>query len=149
MKKIVYCIIILLVIISAAIGYWFSYNIKHNASDELTAKYEGYLNIEIRGSTLVSLMNKIVDQNIRNGIDLDENGMYIENETNSMKLFIKFLDRDTIFPIEKIDKVGIDQFAQNYSVRLFKCYKIEYHQSTHKVSRMYFEEVSEIINTDL
>lgn len=146
MKKILIGILIVLFIIGAAIGYSLNNKLKNKSIDSYNSTYEDYLNLDIRGSTLISLMNRVIDQNEKNGIEKDSEGEYIENDTDSLKVYIKFLDRDTIFSYEKINSLGMDLFAENFSVTLFRCYKIEYHKSTNQVSKMYFEEVEDFEN---
>ena len=146
MKKILIGILILLLIIGAAIGYSLNNKIKNKDIDNYNDSYEEYLNLDIRGSTLVSLMNRAINQNEKNNIEKNNDGEYIENDEDSLKIYIKFVDRDTIFSFEKINSLGMDQFASNFSASLFRCYKIDHHESTDLVSRMYFEEVEDFEN---
>ena len=41
----------------------------------------------------------------------------------------------------KKNNIGIEKFWSNYGALSFKCTKIEYHEKTHRVKYMYFEEV--------
>ena len=141
MKKILIGIAILLLIIGAAIGYSLNIKMKNQDTENNNSQYEEYLNVDVRGSSLVSLMNKIIDQNDKNGISKNDKGIYAENDTNSLKVYVKFVDRDELFEFEKINNLGMDQFAKNFSSLLFRCYKIEYHDSTGLISKMYFQEV--------
>ena len=61
-------------------------------------------------------------------------GVYQKNE-------IKFLELDKVITMERINNVGIEKFWSNYGALSFKCTKIEYHEKTHRVKYMYFEEV--------
>ena len=147
MKKILIGILIVLLIIGAAIGYSINNKMKNKDIDSYNNSYEDYLNMDIRGATLLSLMNRAIDQNEKNSIEKNVDGEYIENDVDSLKVYIKFIDRDTIFTFEKINSLGMDLFAQNFSANLFRCYKIDYHESTNQVSRMYFEEVKDFADT--
>ena len=61
-------------------------------------EYITYKDKTIVGTTLVSLINKTVDNNEKNNIEKDEKNTYIENDKNSVKIYIYFLD------LEKEDK---------------------------------------------
>ena len=89
-----------------------------------------------------NLINKAIDDNTKNEITKNNKGKYIENETNSIRIDIKFTDDDSIHTMEEIYLGGIDIFVQYYNQIKFKCTKIEYHQTTHKVKYMFFEQVS-------
>ena len=147
MKKVLVGILIVLLIMGAAIGYSINNKMKNKDIDSYNNSYEDYLNIDIRGATLLSLMNRVIDQNEKNNIEKNADGEYIENDTDSLKVYIKFVDRENMFSFEKINSVGMDMFAQNFSVSLFRCIKIDYHESTKQISRMYFEEVEDFVNT--
>ena len=70
--------------------------------------------------------------------------MYIENDKNSIKIYIEFLyDEDEIRTIEmeKIENNGIDQFINVYSTASFKCTKITYHEKTNNVKSLTFTEI--------
>ena len=66
---------------------------------------------------------------------------YIDNGKNSIRIEIKFLELDKVITMERINNVGIEKFWSNYGALSFKCTKIEYHEKTHRVKYMYFEEV--------
>ena len=51
------------------------------------------------------------------------------------------MELDKVITMERINNVGIEKFWSNYGALSFKCTKIEYHEKTHRVKYMYFEEV--------
>ena len=59
------------------------------------------------GTEVISLINKATNENIINEVEKDEKGFFIENETNSIKLYIKLLydNNLTTYPMETITKV--------------------------------------------
>ena len=59
-----------------------------------------------------------------------------------MKMDIKFIDNDTIYNIETIYNSGIENFVKNYNTIQFKCTNIQYHEQTHKVKYLFFEQIS-------
>ena len=96
---------------------------------------------EITGSSLATIINKTLDKNNKNNIKKNENGKYIENEDNSIKIDIKFKDSDKIFPIESIYSSQMSEFIRLYGQANFKCTKLEYHKSTKFIKYLYFEEI--------
>lgn len=143
MKKIVIFILLIMLTIVAIIGAnVYNYNIKKNEAIRNNKKYESFYNVEILGTDLASLINKIEDSNVKNNVEKDENGKYIDNKENSIKLEVKFLETEEIIQLETIKKIGMKQFIQNFGAMSFKCTKIEYHQKTGKVKYMFFEQMN-------
>jgi hypothetical protein len=103
--------------------------------------YESYENKEVLGTDIISIINKATDSNKKNDIKIGEDGNYIDNGKNSIRIEIKFLELDKVITMERINNVGIEKFWSNYGALSFKCTKIEYHEKTHRVKYMYFEEV--------
>ena len=103
--------------------------------------YESYYNKEVLGTDIISIINKATDSNKKNDIKIGKDGNYIDNEKNSIRIEIKFLELDKVITMERINNVGIEKFWSNYGALSFKCTKIEYHEKTHRVKYMYFEEV--------
>lgn len=142
MKKLIVLIISAVILIVTIITYSFYYYkqlIKE--ANENNSTYESFYNIQVLGTDLASLINKIDDENTKNNVKKDDNGDYIENTTNSIIIEVKFLELDKTIVSTKIEKQGINQFIQNFATMKFKCTKIDYHQSTKKVKYMYFEQV--------
>ena len=110
---------------------------------KLNKEYEEYYGIEILGTELISIINRTIDINSKNNINRDEEGYYIDNEKNSIKLYIHFAYKEEIKTIqmEEIEKTGIESFVKVYSTANFKCTKIEYHENTNLVKSLTFEEV--------
>ena len=104
-------------------------------------QYEKYLNKEIIGTELATLISKVVDQNERNKVSKNEKGYYIDNEENSIKIDLKMTTIDKTYPMEEIYNNKISSFVQNFNTIKFKCTSIEYHKSTGKISKLVFEEL--------
>lgn len=103
--------------------------------------YESFYNQNVLGTDFISLINKAIDNNEKNLVDKDEDGNYIDNEKNSIKIEVKFQELDKVISMESINKQGIYQFLQNFGAYSFRCTKIEYHQSTKNIKYMYFEQI--------
>ena len=142
MKKTLY--ILLSIFIVTIIIIFFIYNnfVKvAMLSQKLNKEYESYTEDTIVGSSLMTLINKVIDQNEKNNIEKGYKDLYKENNTNSVKIEIKFIESDKTYPMEQIYSIGSEKFVKNYNSRLFKCTKKEYHSQTGQIKYMLFEEV--------
>lgn len=114
---------------------------QQNQAKKENGEYEKYLNKEILGTELASIISKVVDQNEKNEVQKDEKGYYIDNENNSIKIDLKMTTIDKTYPMEEIYNSKITNFVQNFNIIRFKCTSIEYHKSTGKISKLIFEEL--------
>lgn len=142
MKKIIICILSIFLIIICIVGYSVYQKNENTAQIGVDNKtYESYENKEVLGTDIISIINKATDSNEKNDIKIGKDGNYIDNGKNSIRIEIKFLELDKVITMERINNVGIEKFWSNYGALSFKCTKIEYHEKTHRVKYMYFEEV--------
>ena len=142
MKKIIICILSIFLIILCIVVYGVYQKNENTAQIGVDNKtYESYENKEVLGTDIISIINKATDSNKKNDIKIGEDGNYIDNGKNSIRIEIKFLELDKVITMERINNVGIEKFWSNYGALSFKCTKIEYHEKTHRVKYMYFEEV--------
>lgn len=109
------------------------------------AEYEKYKEGQVFGTQVASLINKATNENLKNEVQQDEKGFFIENETNSVKIEIKLQNEKDLktYQMETIQKVGTDGFIKNFNLILFKCTGIEYHEQTKRVSKVVFEQIDE------
>ena len=142
MKKIIICILSIFLIIICIVVYGVYQKNENTAQIGVDNKtYESYENKEVLGTDIISIINKATDSNKKNDIKIGEDGNYIDKGKNSIRIEIKFLELDKVITMERINNVGIEKFWSNYGALSFKCTKIEYHEKTHRVKYMYFEEV--------
>lgn len=106
-------------------------------------EYEQYNKEEVYGSDVTTVMNKAIDNNEKFNIAKDENGSYIEDDSNSIKVEIKMILNDKTYTMEQINKLGMDSFIAYFSEITFKCSEIKYHEKTGKVSKIVFESTKE------
>ncbi len=106
------------------------------------AEFEIFLNKEVLGTDVASLISKAVDKNEKNNIQKDERKYYINNDENSIKIDLKMTTIDKTYPMEEIYNNNITEFVKNFNSIKFKCTSIEYHKKTGKISRITFEELS-------
>lgn len=142
MKKIVILIITLFLVIATILGYnVHQKKVANIESSQNNRSYESFYNQPVLGTDIISVINKAIDSNEKNLVEKDEEGNYIDNEKNSVKIDIKFKELEQVISMERIDKIGMKQFRNNYGTFNFKCTKIEYHEKTNNVKYMYFEEI--------
>lgn len=142
MKKIIIFLIIILIIVATISYMYLNYKAMYNEAKIKNAQYESYNGQELYGTDLATLINKAVDDNKKNDIQKDDQGLYVDNKENSIRIDIKFTDDDSIHTMEEIDNSGTDTFMQYYNQIKFKCTKIEHHSKTGRVSYMYFEQIA-------
>ena len=132
---------IILIVTFMALGFILQ---KRSNQDEIKAynkNYEYYLNKNVYGTEVATLINKVVESNERNNVPKDDNGYYIDNNTNSIKIELKMITIEKTYPMELIHNSNIENFVKNFNVILFKCTNIEYHKQTGKVSKLVFEQI--------
>lgn len=138
------CVIIgiFLVIITILSFTYYNYKKISIIAQQKNKEYENYMQDEILGSSLMSLINKVSNENEKNEIQKDSKNRYIENEENSIKIEIKFSESDKIYEMEAISSLGSEEFIKNYNNMNFKCTKKEYHKKTGYIKYMLFEQIS-------
>lgn len=132
---------ILFIIISIACVIVINWQSEKGEIQKYNKQYEEYINKEIYGTDVASLINKAIDQNEKNNIEKDEKGYYKDNEQNSIKIDLKMKTIDKTYPMEEIYNNQTAKFVQNFNLVKFKCISIEYHKSTGIVSKLVFEEL--------
>ena len=144
MKKTLFAILTpILIILFSVIGLISTKNSNVSTIKKANREYEQYLNKEIYGTELTTIINKTVNENEKNGIEKDEKNYYIENEENSIKIEIKITETSLTYPMEEIYNNDITLFVQNFNLIKFKCTSIEYHKKTGLISKLIFEEIEE------
>lgn len=142
MKKKLFIITGIFVITMAILAFiYFNYQKSLILAQNANREYEYYTTNNISGSELMTLINKVSDKNQKNGLEKDKNNRYIQNDTNSIKIEIKFLESNKTFEMESISNLGSESFVKNYNKLEFKCTKTEYHEKTKNIKYMLFEQI--------
>lgn len=142
MKKILTILIFLLLIVIVIVVYQYnSYKVQALRNQKLNEEYEMFTKGEILGTSLITLINKAIDSNQKNNIQLDENKLYMSNEHNSIRIEVKFSESDEIYSMESIGKLGPEQFIKNYATMTFKCVEKLYHEKANTIKYMLFEQI--------
>ena len=134
MKKYIITILILIAIVISSVLY--AYNTyKKNVQDlkNYNNEFTKYENTEIAGTEIASILNKAVNNNEQNNVHKDEQGIYIENDENSIKIDIYIKDNDTTYSMEKIYNMGVEKFINSFSLETFKITETQYHNKTGKI----------------
>ena len=146
MKKNLIILLILSIILVVGVYSIYRYRTNVYQIQKQNREYEQYYNINVLGTELISIINKTIDLNTKNNITKDDKGYFVDNGENSIKINVEFKyknDTKTI-SMEEIASTGAESFVKVYSTANFKCTKIEYHEKTHNVKNVTFEEVSDI-----
>ncbi len=144
MKKTVLIIAIPIVIILFSIcGLFITQKTTIRNIKKYNSQYEYYINKSIYGTELVTLINKVINENEINKVEKDEKGFFIENNENSIKINIKMNTNGKTYQMETFYNNDITKFVENFNLVKFKCTKIEYHKNSGRVSKLYFEEILE------
>lgn len=149
MKK--FIILLVVAIIAACVIVYARYQFKVNQSmvNFENNPYTSILNKEISAAELATLINKAMNKNADNNIQRDSDGLFIENDENSIKIDIKFVienteeekEEDYIIPAENIEKSDLNEFIVAFSSAKFKCTKIDYHKKSKLVKYLYIEQL--------
>lgn len=143
MKKIVIFLIIVLIIICGIFGLYLNYKAEYNSSRLSNLEFEKYINKEVLGTDLATIINRAVDNNEKNEVEKNNKGIYLDNNQTSINIEIKMIDNDSIYQMETIYNGGIQNFINYYSNIKFKCTDIKYHNLTNKVKYMLFEQITQ------
>lgn len=142
MKKLAIIFLIGVVIIVGIAYMYLTYKASYNEARKENNQFESYYNQEFYGADVVTLINKAYDNNLTNAVEKDENGIFKENDINSIKIDIKMLDNDTTYNMETLYSGGMDKFVQFYNSIKFKCTQIEYHPNN-KVKYLLIEQITQ------
>lgn len=148
MKKNLIILISALLIICAFVVYFvINYRNMQIEAQINNKEYITYKDKTVVGTTLVSLINKTVDNNEKNNIQKDDKNVYIENDENSIKIYIYFLDLDkdgeyikTPYTMEQIYNNNTENFIKLYGTSNFHCTNMDFHEKTGNVKSLTFEQ---------
>lgn len=140
MKKNVVIILIILLIIIAICTSGIKLKTKTNkVTLQQNKKYEVYLDHDIYGTDVITLINKAISNNELNNVGKDEKGFYLNNNKDSINIELVMItgsvnQEKKTYKMETIEKVGITEFVKNFNSATFECTKKEYHLNTGKIA---------------
>lgn len=142
MKKLAIIFLIGVILIVGISYMYLNYKANYNEARKTNYQFESYYEKEFYGADVVTLINKAYDNNLTSGVERNEQGVFIENDTNSIKIDVKIIDNDKLYNMETLYIGGMDKFVENYNGIKFKCTKIEYHQNR-KIKYMLIEQITQ------
>lgn len=143
MRKFIILFSIILIIVALVTINYKEFKREKNSVIAYNLEFEKNLQKEILGLDLTTIINKVINNNEKNNVEIGQDKRYINNETNSINIDIWMTDTEETYTMEMLYNGGVENFVQYYGNIYFKCTKIEYHKETGKVSYLYFEQVSE------
>ena len=140
MKKSFFVIALSFTIIVIIIFINFS-NIQKQQRDaqKFNRSYEEYNKENLNGLDITTIINKAIDNNEKHEIQKNDEGLYIEDDMYSIKIYIKMIINEKTYPMEKINALGMESFIKYFDSVDFKCTDIQYHKKNGRVSQMTFE----------
>ena len=141
MKKIIIILLVFIIVLCILLYNFNSIALDKQKISEENAEFELYLNKEIYGIDIASIINKAVDKNIKNEIQKDDKGFFIQNDENSIEIEVYLTEGDDIYKMEQIYKQGTEQFVQFFIDAKFKSSKVEYHEKTGRIRYILFEQI--------
>ena len=144
MKKTLILIISILICVMVIL-FVFLRNVESNERkmQNINLEYEEYLNKNIYGTDVGTIINKVVNHNEKNKVEKDKKGIYINNNSTSIKIDIYIKENDTTYSMENIYKLGTSEFIKNFNTIIFKGKVEEYHKNTGQISKIIFEQVDQ------
>lgn len=143
MKRIAIFLLAIIAIVSTMAYLYLNYIANYNNAQKNNRQFQIYQEQEMTGAEITTLINKVIDYNKQNDVKQDNKGQYIDNETNSLNMDIKFIDDDITYNIEKIYQKGMNLFLSYYRDIKFKCKKVQYHSASNKISYMLIEQITQ------
>ena len=100
MKKLAVFFIIIIAIICSISYLYLNYVANYKTAKKENMKFEVYIDKEIKGSELTTVINKAIDNNEQNEITKDDKGKYIDNGKNS--IMRQVLVHQEVVPIQNV-----------------------------------------------
>ena len=139
MKKTILVIFSIVILIVACIYMNYKQTmISQNEIKKFNSAFEFYNKESLLGTDITTVINKAIDNNEQYSVKKDDNGMYIEDDKNSIKIYVYMIINDTTYPMEKLKSTGLDEFTRYFGEVEFKCTDVKYHESNGKISSMTF-----------
>ena len=125
---------------------------KQKKAEHFNNEYEIYLDKELSGTDIATIINRAIENNEKNSIPKDEKGFYLNDDEKTIKVELNMISYNkegeiiyNTFQMEAVNALGITNFLANYNTANFRCSKIEYHQKTGQVSKIVIEQNEEKI----
>lgn len=140
-KTLIYILLAFFIIILALTGFLINAKKINNEAKKYNAEYEFYLNKEIFGTDVATLINKAEENNKKYNIPKDAEDNFINENKYYIEIELKMITIDKNFSGQAIKKAGLSEFIKNFNLITFKCTKIEYHKETGRVYKIILEQL--------
>lgn len=142
MKKAFVVLIVFLIVIAIMV----TIVLKAKQDDEKSLKlinyeYEQYLEKQIYGTDVATIINKAIDNNENYKIQKDESGFYINDNKYCIKIELNMITIEKTYQMEQIVKAGLTEFIKNFNIVAFECTSIQYHEETGRISKIIFTQL--------
>lgn len=143
-NKLIIIFVILISILAIGIYAVINYRSTVMQSQKINNEYKELYNNNFSGTELVSIMNRTADINEKRGVSKDTKNLYIDNEEDSIIIYVKLKYKDDYktLRMEEILNNGVENFIKPYSVADFKCTDIKYHNKSKNVKELTFTEIT-------
>lgn len=139
MKKVIIGILLIVVIVVIIFFTWYNRNLqKLKNIKNFNSEFEGYLDRDITGVDLTTIVNKAIENNNQYDIKKNSDGMYLNDNKYYIGIIIKPTDEGNSYLMEAFEKVGMREFTKDFGGAIFKSTKVEYHDNG-RISKIYFE----------
>lgn len=136
MKKTIFFIMMILILITAVVLVWISNNkAKERERQTFNIQFENYSGKTMYGADVLTIINKAIDNNTDYDIKKDEEGFYIEDNEHSLKVELILLSKNSegkveekTYQMETLEKVGLNGFISNFGLTSFECSNLEYNK---------------------
>ena len=145
-KNLIFILMIFFVVLSFFIVLFIRNNIEKNKIKEENREYLYYKDKTIKINNVITIMNKAIESNRNNNIESNDKNEFIENDTDSIKVYIEIKSRESIIPMEALllsENGGVQKVESLFSDMFFEYKTIEYHKKTGKIKKIVFIAVED------
>ena len=141
-KTLIYIICIFVIICTLIISKIYSKKSYLDEINQFNVKYEKYLDTEITGTEIATIINQAVNDNDTTNIIIDGNGKYKQKDKTTINIEVKIteFDKEKIYSMETLYGGGMSNFVKYYGQIPFRAVKVEYNQNK-TLNYILFEQV--------
>ena len=105
MKKIIILLSIVIIVIAIVAFNYMNYKKEYNDILKYNLEFEKNYQKEISGMDLTTIINKVINNNEKNNVEIGQDKKYISNSTNSINIEIKMTDTNQCLRMELPQKI--------------------------------------------
>lgn len=132
-RTLILIISVVLIICAILLSKYYTYREEKNETIKFNSKYEKYLDKDLLGTDVATLINLAFDDNKQKSYIKDENLVNIE-------IKITEFEKEQIYTMQILYNGGISEFVKYYGQIHFKCSKKEYN-SEGQIEYILFEQI--------